>query len=180
MNFYALVDGKAITLIDASWYGCLRYLHARLALTNRNVSDMFTQPPIEGARTFTDGQVLDVPAHLRVVHVPGHSEGSCALHHPGLDLMFTGDTLMTYDPMFGGDAGPIVFAEDPAHDETCSRNLELLLPSNPREYCPPTANPTPDKARSATQSPMRASLRDEGEQSRCLVCLDVRHRFLDS
>lgn len=89
---------------------------------------VFTQPPIEGARTFTDGQVLDVPAHLRVVHVPGHSEGSCALHHPGLDLMFTGDTLMTYDPMFGGDVGPIVFAEDPANDEICLRNLELLRP----------------------------------------------------
>ncbi|MEV6962575.1 MBL fold metallo-hydrolase [Streptomyces sp. NPDC051207] len=40
-----------------------------------------------------DGDVLDVGGGARVVHVPGHTEGSIALHLPGHGVLFTGDTV---------------------------------------------------------------------------------------
>lgn len=195
VNFYALVEGRAITLVDTGFYGYLRYLNDWLAATNRTISGIeavvlthghgdhsgfagelarrgvpvyvhaddiekvipgrreippkrlrskwwlalgvlgeavtdgvLWQPPIPGARAFTDGQHLEGPGQVRAVHVPGHSIGNCSLYHPGLDLMFTGDTLMTRDPIFGGEDGPVVFSADPIHDEICLKNLELLRP----------------------------------------------------
>lgn len=196
VNFYAVVEGSSVTLVDAGFYGHLRYLKDWLAVTGRNVADVdaivithghadhlgfagdfdrrgvpvyvperdvaiarttkvrrppvrirrnlwrpatlgllaeaavdsvFTQPPVPGARPYRGDEELEVAGRLRAIHVPGHSPGNCTLYHPGLDVMFTGDTLMTRDPMFGGE-GPLVFSEDPANDELCLENLQLLQP----------------------------------------------------
>lgn len=45
--------------------------------------------------TFGDGATLDLPGSPRVIHVPGHTPGSAALHVPGLDALFVGDALAT-------------------------------------------------------------------------------------
>jgi glyoxylase-like metal-dependent hydrolase (beta-lactamase superfamily II) len=45
--------------------------------------------------TFGDGATLDVPGAPRVIHVPGHTPGSAALHVPGLDALFVGDAFAT-------------------------------------------------------------------------------------
>ena len=55
-------------------------------------------PDIGPSTTFVDGQVLDVPGSLRVIHTPGHTSGSCCLHAPQHDALFTGDALVTLDP----------------------------------------------------------------------------------
>ncbi|MFE3166431.1 MBL fold metallo-hydrolase [Streptomyces sp. NPDC059224] len=39
----------------------------------------------------SDGDVLDFGGGARVVHVPGHTHGSIALHLPSQELLFTGD-----------------------------------------------------------------------------------------
>ncbi|MFI8169700.1 MBL fold metallo-hydrolase [Streptomyces sp. NPDC086081] len=39
------------------------------------------------------GEVLDIGGGARVVHVPGHTEGSVALHLPQHGVLFTGDTV---------------------------------------------------------------------------------------
>ncbi|GAB2852484.1 MBL fold metallo-hydrolase [Streptomyces deserti] len=41
----------------------------------------------------SDGDVLDVGGGAHVVHVPGHTYGSIALHLPGHAVLFTGDTV---------------------------------------------------------------------------------------
>ncbi|MEV5846391.1 MBL fold metallo-hydrolase [Streptomyces sp. NPDC051985] len=40
-----------------------------------------------------DGEVLDFADGARVVHAPGHTEGSVALHLPAYGVLFTGDAV---------------------------------------------------------------------------------------
>jgi glyoxylase-like metal-dependent hydrolase (beta-lactamase superfamily II) len=62
-------------------------------------------PPILEVSTFVDGATLDVPGSPRVIHVPGHSEGMCALHFAARDAIFVGDAFVTLD-VLGGGTGP--------------------------------------------------------------------------
>jgi glyoxylase-like metal-dependent hydrolase (beta-lactamase superfamily II) len=41
----------------------------------------------------TDGDVLDLGDGARVIHVPGRTHGSIALHLPRHGVLFTGDTI---------------------------------------------------------------------------------------
>lgn len=207
VNFYALTNGRSVTLVDAGFYGHLRYLEEWLMRTGRDIRDVdafvithghadhlgfagifdrrgvpiyvpegdlalarttavrrpplrlrrhpvrgramlaeavadsvFAQPPVPGARPFASGEELPVPVPLKALAVPGHSPGNCVLHHSVLDLMFTGDTLMTRDPMFG-EEGAVVFSEDPANDVTCLANLALLEPYRTSALLPAHGEP---------------------------------------
>lgn len=53
-------------------------------------------PQIQAVATFGDGATLDVPGAPRVIHVPGRTPGSTALHFAGHDALFVGDALATY------------------------------------------------------------------------------------
>lgn len=57
---------------------------------------------VEGAETFTGGDVLDVPGRPRVIHTPGHTRGHCALHFAGHDALFAGDAFITHDVVAKG------------------------------------------------------------------------------
>lgn len=50
-------------------------------------------PPVEVARTLTDGEVLPVGGDLRVVHTPGHTPGHISLLHEGSGVLVTGDAI---------------------------------------------------------------------------------------
>lgn len=54
-------------------------------------------PAVAAASTFDDGEVLDVPGRPRVVHTPGHTVGSCALHLAERRALLAGDALATRD-----------------------------------------------------------------------------------
>ena len=62
-------------------------------------------PPILEVGTFRDGETLDVPGRPRIIHVPGHSEGSAAILIPSRDTIFIGDAFVTLDVMSGA-TGP--------------------------------------------------------------------------
>jgi glyoxylase-like metal-dependent hydrolase (beta-lactamase superfamily II) len=48
-----------------------------------------------------DGQVLDVPGTPRIIHAPGHTPGSIAVHVPAADALFIGDTMTTRSVLTG-------------------------------------------------------------------------------
>lgn len=51
--------------------------------------------------TFDAGATLDVPGGPLVIHAPGHTAGSVALHFAGHDTLFVGDALNTYSVATG-------------------------------------------------------------------------------
>jgi glyoxylase-like metal-dependent hydrolase (beta-lactamase superfamily II) len=62
-------------------------------------------PAVGEVATFTDGDLLDVPGSPRIIHVPGHTPGSVAVHVPGVDALFLGDAMTTRN-VLTGDSGP--------------------------------------------------------------------------
>jgi glyoxylase-like metal-dependent hydrolase (beta-lactamase superfamily II) len=90
-------------------------------------------PPVAELQELSDGEVVDVPGSPRVIHAPGHTAGSCALLLEQRSIIFTGDTLVTYDVARGGRGrqgpqivlGPVT--EDP---ETAFASLDLLARTN--------------------------------------------------
>ena len=50
-------------------------------------------PPVRVDRELDDGDVLDFGGGARVLAIPGHTEGSIAVHLPEHGVLFTGDTI---------------------------------------------------------------------------------------
>jgi glyoxylase-like metal-dependent hydrolase (beta-lactamase superfamily II) len=104
----------------------------RFALSN----GMLRATPIVEVATFGDGATLDVPGAPRVIHLPGHSEGSAALYVPALDALFVGDAFATLN-VLSGKTGPQLapFGSDlPRAVESLSRldrvEAKLALPGH--------------------------------------------------
>jgi glyoxylase-like metal-dependent hydrolase (beta-lactamase superfamily II) len=62
-------------------------------------------PPLKEVVMFGDGATLDVPGAPRIVHLPGHTPGSVAIHVPGVDAVFLGDAMTTRS-VLTGEVGP--------------------------------------------------------------------------
>jgi glyoxylase-like metal-dependent hydrolase (beta-lactamase superfamily II) len=81
-------------------------------------------PPAGELRPVEDGQVLDVPGAPRIIHVPGHTPGSVAVHVPAVDALFIGDTMTTRNVLTGATGPkPAPFTLDP---EQAMASLERL------------------------------------------------------
>src|SRR5256885_11061542 len=111
-------------------FAALRFI--RFALSK----GMLRATPILEVSTFGDGATLDVPGGPRVIHVPGHSEGSAALHLPARKVLFVGDALATLN-VLSGKTGPQLapFRSDfPRARESLRRidaiDAELVLPGH--------------------------------------------------
>ena len=71
--------------------------------------------PIKDVETFTDGQTLDLPGSPRIIHIPGHTPGSVAIHVSAAEALFVGDALTTGHVLTGATGpGPAPFTMDPA------------------------------------------------------------------
>jgi glyoxylase-like metal-dependent hydrolase (beta-lactamase superfamily II) len=82
----------------------------------------FWPPPVRSVTRYTDG-VLPVPGSPRVVFMPGHTLGSCALHLADRDTVIAGDAVVTLDP-YTGRTGPRIVARAATADS--ERNLRSL------------------------------------------------------
>jgi glyoxylase-like metal-dependent hydrolase (beta-lactamase superfamily II) len=79
-------------------------------------------PPILEVSTYDDGEVLDVPRNPRVLAVPGHTAGNCALFLDD-DVIITGDALITVN-IYTWDTGPLIPAS--FFNEDSERALDSL------------------------------------------------------
>jgi glyoxylase-like metal-dependent hydrolase (beta-lactamase superfamily II) len=61
--------------------------------------------PVHEVVTFADGDTLDLPGSPRIIHVPGHTPGSVAVHVPAVEALFVGDALTTGN-VLTGEQGP--------------------------------------------------------------------------
>ena len=93
---------------------------------------------LRDSQSIEDGRVLDVPGEPRVLHVPGHSPGSCAFFLADRGTLFTGDALVTADPL-SGNRGPTLLPryDNVDHDQALlsleklsATNAELVLPGH--------------------------------------------------
>ena len=94
------IDGGPLNLLRSLYHPTPYQLFAHLV---RNGGVRPTK--VDGAETFGDGDVLDVPGAPRVVATPGHTRGHSVLlfeHHAAL---FVGDQLCTLNPLSGA-TGP--------------------------------------------------------------------------
>ncbi|MYS23331.1 MULTISPECIES: MBL fold metallo-hydrolase [unclassified Streptomyces] len=78
------------------------------ALYERITPGVTQAPPAPVHRELADGDRLDWGLAARVLHVPGHTAGSVAVHLPELGVLFTGDTVA----MGEGRPIPGVFSND--------------------------------------------------------------------
>jgi glyoxylase-like metal-dependent hydrolase (beta-lactamase superfamily II) len=84
--------------------------------------------PIRELSTFDDGETLDVPGHPRVVHTPGHTEGSCAIWFERQRALVTGDALAMRNPLTGR-TGPQIAPDGLNKDsDRALRSLDTLAP----------------------------------------------------
>jgi glyoxylase-like metal-dependent hydrolase (beta-lactamase superfamily II) len=113
----------------------------------------FARPP--KVTELSDGDLLDFGGGARVVHVPGHTPGSIALHLPGHGVLFTGDAVAA-SPV-DGKVMLGVFNLDRARavdsfsklaalgaNMTCVGHGEPIMGSwTPASVCAPTPTPPP-------------------------------------
>ncbi len=87
---------------------------------------MLRVPPILDVATFGDGATLDVPGAPRVIHVPGHTEGSAALHFAKHDAICVGDALVTRNVITGANGSQLFpnFSSDPQQAYASLERLE--------------------------------------------------------
>jgi len=99
--------------------------------------------PVEGLE---DGDTLDVLGGLRILHTPGHTQGSIALWLPGERLLFTGDALgYRRNRLEVPDAR---VSEDPA---LARSSLERLAGLDAEGICFSHFKPLPHGARAALE-----------------------------
>lgn len=58
-------------------------------------------PAAQHLQTMSDGDVLDVPGHPRIIHTPGHTPGSVSVHVPAVDAVMVGDSFTTRNVLTG-------------------------------------------------------------------------------
>lgn len=54
-------------------------------------------PTVSAANSFEDGEILEVPGELRVIHTPGHTPGHSSFYMEKRNVLFSSDALLTTD-----------------------------------------------------------------------------------
>jgi glyoxylase-like metal-dependent hydrolase (beta-lactamase superfamily II) len=80
-----------------------------------------TAPPVPVDRDLHDGDVLDFGDGAEILGVPGHTQGSIAIHLPRHGVLFTGDTIANVGTVMLG-----TFNQDRAQTVASFRRLAGL------------------------------------------------------
>jgi glyoxylase-like metal-dependent hydrolase (beta-lactamase superfamily II) len=80
-----------------------------------------TAPPVRVDRELVDGDVLDFGGGAAILAIPGHTEGSIAVHLPRYGVLFTGDTIANVSAVMLG-----VFNQDRAQTVASFKRLAAL------------------------------------------------------
>src|SRR5215208_1230013 len=78
-------------------------------------------PPVAVDRELHDGDVLDFGGGAEILSIPGHTEGSIAIHLPRHGVLFTGDTIANVGTVMFG-----TFNQDRAQTVTSFQRLAGL------------------------------------------------------
>lgn len=83
--------------------------------------------PAEAMTPVGDGEVLDIPGSPRIIHLPGHTPGSVAVHVAAVDALFLGDAMTTRDVLTGvAGPKPAPFTLDPARAITSLDRIDRI------------------------------------------------------
>jgi glyoxylase-like metal-dependent hydrolase (beta-lactamase superfamily II) len=106
-------------------------------------------PKIEGAETFTDGDVLDVPGRPRVVFTPGHTRGHSALLLEDLGVLFVADALCNWNPLTGERRPQVMPKAFNVSNADCFRSLAAIERTRAETLLPGHGDPWRDGAAAA-------------------------------
>ena len=142
---------------------------------------LLATPDAAEVRTYSDGEVLDVPGQPRVRHLTaalrdlgrkveeveavvlthahanlrGHTRGNCALHLADASVVFSGDALVTFDP-YRQRKGPRLLIKGVNEDNEQARaSLERLAELNARVLLPGHGEPWRDGVAAAVAEARR-------------------------
>jgi len=80
-----------------------------------------TAPPVPVDRDLVDGDMLDFGGGAEILAIPGHTEGSIAIHLPRHGVLFTGDTIANVGSVMLG-----TFNQDRGQTVSSFRRLAAL------------------------------------------------------
>jgi glyoxylase-like metal-dependent hydrolase (beta-lactamase superfamily II) len=98
-------------------------------------------PKVEGAETFADGAVLDVPGSPRVVHTPGHTPGHCVLLFEGVGALFVGDALCSWNALTGARGAQMMPTALNVDNDACEESLARIEPLQAEVVLPGHGDP---------------------------------------
>ncbi len=101
----ALARGEGEREYERHYVHDLTRLYAWKALLFFLRGGALKAPPVAELGTLDDGEVLDVPGRPRVLHAPGHTDGSSCLYLEERKVLFSGDSLVTLNIVTGA-TGP--------------------------------------------------------------------------
>ena len=112
------------------WFGLLSNAWRPYTATMLGVATLngvFSLARITRLQSFSDGDVLDVPGHPRVLHTPGHTPGEVVFHLADRNVLFSGDTLVTRNLLTGNQGKPQLVSPVLNGDyKQANRSLDLL------------------------------------------------------
>ncbi|HEY1331972.1 MAG TPA: MBL fold metallo-hydrolase [Actinomycetota bacterium] len=76
----------------------LEFYRTLISLARRGATKIV---PVLEVSTYRDGETIEVPGSPRVVHVPGHTPGMCALLLEDRRALLSGDAVVTRNPLTG-------------------------------------------------------------------------------
>lgn len=134
--------GPQLKALASPWY--TQYLVRLL------VKGIVRVAPVVELQKMNDGEVLDVPGSPRVVHVPGHTAGSCALLLESQSVLLSGDALVTTDVVRGKLKGPQIIRGAATEDaRRAIESLAILEATSAQTVLPGHGEPWTDGVKNA-------------------------------